>query len=380
MNGSLRWIAAAAAVILIAVVGFAVLGRPSDSRVGTQPTPSTTPSPVGSAGVIPASLKQVWIGETRPVPDYVGQQDHSALDMRSPRTSYDTGSATLLGSTVTLTAADRLTFTSTDSSTDCATGDTGEYTWSLSPGGTILTLAAQGDDPCALRAAVFPGTWTRFGGTLPDSTNLGDLEAATYPSVFFRPFGPSFAEAGRKVDYGQMHYTVPEGWTNANDSPDFLYLRRQDAGYPNGFFMDTISTVALDDGFLCTTPDLSVERTPDALADALSSRAGLVVSNRQPASIGGYPGVRLDIAMAPGATKRCPDGGLPVFASTDPAHENPDNWVISPGQRTRVYLIDIGDGRLLTAEINGEDEAAFQGLLPETTAIVESIQFRSPAP
>ena len=39
MNGSLRWIAAAAAVILIAVVGFAVLGRPSDSKVSSLAEP-----------------------------------------------------------------------------------------------------------------------------------------------------------------------------------------------------------------------------------------------------------------------------------------------------------------------------------------------------
>ena len=43
-------------------------------------------------------------------------------------------------------------------------------------------------------------------------------------------------------------------------------------------------------------------------------------------------------------------------------------------------LVDLGDGNLLIADINAVDEAAFQDLLPEATAIVESIQFRSPAP
>ena len=40
MNGSLRWIAAAAAVLLIAAVGFAVIGRPSNSRVAAWPSPT----------------------------------------------------------------------------------------------------------------------------------------------------------------------------------------------------------------------------------------------------------------------------------------------------------------------------------------------------
>ena len=44
MNGSLRWIAAAAAVVLIAVVGFAVFGRPTDSGIGSPATSSPSPS------------------------------------------------------------------------------------------------------------------------------------------------------------------------------------------------------------------------------------------------------------------------------------------------------------------------------------------------
>jgi hypothetical protein len=376
MNGSLRWIAAAAAVVLIAVVGFSVLGRPSDSGIGTQPTAtlaSPTSSPQDPSGQVPDALKYVWIGETRPVPGSAGQ-DRSFLDLRYPKANYDTGAATILGSTVSTAAPDRLTFTSTDASFGCAVGETGTYTWSLSPRGTLLTTTAAGDDQCAARAAAFTGTWIRF-----DGTNIGDLDAATYPSVFFRPFGPSDAEAGHRVDYGQMRYTAPAGWANTHETPEFFILTRQDGGYPNGIFMDTISTVALDDG-ACTTPDPSVERTPDAMADALSSRAALVVSNRRPVTISGYTGVRLDVTKAPGAPDGCPDGGVPVFASVDATRSNPDNFFISGGQRTRVYLIDIGNGRLLTAEINGADEAAFQALLPEATDIVEGITFRSTAP
>ena len=69
MTSTVRWTAAAAAVLLIAVVGFSVLGRPSDSGVGASPSPS--PSPSGSAGAgdpIPTELQARWMGSERPVP------------------------------------------------------------------------------------------------------------------------------------------------------------------------------------------------------------------------------------------------------------------------------------------------------------------------
>ena len=54
MNGSLRWIAAAAAVILIAVVGFAILGRPSRSSIGTQPTAASSSTIATPTTTIPS--------------------------------------------------------------------------------------------------------------------------------------------------------------------------------------------------------------------------------------------------------------------------------------------------------------------------------------
>lgn len=56
MNSSVRWIAAAAAALLIAVLGFAVLGRTSDSGVGGAPaTPSPSPSPSTAVGPTPTA-------------------------------------------------------------------------------------------------------------------------------------------------------------------------------------------------------------------------------------------------------------------------------------------------------------------------------------
>jgi hypothetical protein len=70
MNSSARWIAAAAAVILIAVVGFAVLGRPSDAGVGGSPPTASPPpsiSPTPSSAASPAAEFPAWFtGEHSP--------------------------------------------------------------------------------------------------------------------------------------------------------------------------------------------------------------------------------------------------------------------------------------------------------------------------
>ena len=393
MNGSFRWIAAAAAVILIAVVGFAVLGRPSDSKVAASPSP-TVESSSSPAGQVPDALKTRWAIDTRPVPGYTGDQFRSFLDLRNPRAWFDTGSDSILGSMVTSAASDQVTFTSmgyelADAALGCADGEAGTYTFALSAGGTFLTLTPAGTDPCAARAAAFPGTWTRaegaegFTGAEANAGYVGDLEAATYKTAFFKPLGPAFSETipGGRNDYGQMSYTVPAGWTNDNDDAESFSLRRQGSEGWNGIFMNTISVIAKPDG--CSdVADPSVPRSAIAMADALSARPGLVVTDRQPITIGAYSGVRLDLAQAQGWTATCPADPsavfVPLFTDSDPGEGY--TWQIGPTERMRLYLIDVGDQRVLLVDVNGEDEAKFHAILPEATGIVESIQLRAPAP
>ncbi len=134
MNGSLRWIAAAAAVILIAVVGFAVLGRPSDSEVAASPSPTAESSPTSSsATTIPDTLKALWIGETRLLPELSGTQDRSFLDLQRTVAVYQFGGGTTLGSTVAPAGPDRITFTSAD-----VTGGCEKVTSARTPGRSAL--------------------------------------------------------------------------------------------------------------------------------------------------------------------------------------------------------------------------------------------------
>ena len=105
----------------------------------------------------------------------------------------------------------------------CEPGDVGLYTWSLSPGGTLLQLTATSDD-CASRRAAFEGEWERSACRNPDNNCLGDLEAGTYKSQFI---GPRLDDGEPwTANFGAFSYTVPDGWSNTADFPDDYVLMR----------------------------------------------------------------------------------------------------------------------------------------------------------
>jgi hypothetical protein len=402
MTSSIRWAAVFAALALIAVVGFVVFGRPSNADVGASPTPTTGPSHAADDAVDSSFWAQVegrWIGETRLVPGITGVQEYSALDLQSiiltmpygvPAQisnvmSYDTGAGAVLRAEVSDWGPGVVTFTSLEPTVGCQEGDAGRYRWSLSPGQMFLTLTADRDDPCAARAVALPGTWTRVDCT--EGFCLGDLEAGTYRTTTFKPFGtPPHLDPAWQFDVGEMTFAVPKGWMNTRDSPEFYDLSRQadwTAGTGDGIFLDSVAAIASQAADCPSTPEPGIERTVQAVSDWLTSHQGLIASDPQLGTIGGYPSVAIDLSMAPTWTKTCPDNeGVPrkmVHLFTyRPADGNDRNLV--PAERMRVYLVDLGDGRLLLIDIVAHDDATFQALLPEATAIVESIDFHPPAP
>ena len=97
----------------------------------------------------------------------------------------------------------------------CADGDEGTYPWSLSPGGTILTIEP-GTDDCAVRAQVIPGTYERAACGPRTTDCLGELEAGDYASHYFEP-RPQGEWAAR---HGALAFAVPTGWAAYADWPN----------------------------------------------------------------------------------------------------------------------------------------------------------------
>jgi hypothetical protein len=230
-------IAAAAVIAVVVGAGFVLLGRPSTPDVGAPtPVPSHSPAPSASTvpsaspvAALPAELTYRWIGAPRAIPSISSGEVLPLLWMTEPRVFlnadlagrfFDSDVAPVAPATPTPPGSGpkqgELTFTST-SSLGCTIGDVGRYAWALSGDGLTLTLAATGED-CADRASAFDGTWTRSACRNPDDTCLGAVPAGTYASTFFDARSDP-DEVEFKGAYGQLRYTVPDGWANADDWP-----------------------------------------------------------------------------------------------------------------------------------------------------------------
>jgi len=383
-------IAATVAALAIAGVGGAILisgGRPS-----TAPTaPSTPPSAEASSGLLPSAMLQEWIGAQRDIPgigtsektslvfladsvsligqDYVGRQFRSTARVDGSQlevTSGGSGSAAAGG---------------------CATGDVGRYTWSVSPGGSRLSLEGIGDD-CAARTTAFNGEWYRIA-CKATNTCFGQLEAGTYPTVGFgAQLGPDDAPA---ATVGALSYTVPDGWAIASDHISDIRLVRSSAyaletadGPPDD--SDAIEAwirpAALAPDTTCdwgVAPD--VERTPDALVESIASHPLLDAGDPTSITVDGHDGRMVDFAIADSRTETCgfprpvaPLLGEAIGTGGSIGGEPYVVGIMSPA-RMRLIFLDLGGERTVAIVIRSVDPARFEDFLAEAMPIVESFDF-----
>jgi hypothetical protein len=394
----ISFIAAAAAIIVVIGAGAVLLGRPTASTVGApSPIPSVIPSAVPAASAttapsastgaqLPPALQYHWISAPRVIPQD-GSQPVLPLLFVAPSTiavSLDLGRVEL-ASTASVGGPGTLTLTLNDGQI-CPVGAAGAYAWSLSPDGLSLTLTAT-HDACGIRAAAFAGTWTRSACRDQNDTCLGAVPAGTYSSTFLdlrsasadlRPWGA----------YGQLRYTLPAGWANPSDYPqNFTLMPAADyagpVGDPNGsathgIYVYSRATAMADTASCASQEAPGVGTTADALAAWMASRPGVVATKPTPMMVGGYPGMVLDIRMAPSRTKVCPgDSGpsMPLLMGPSGAI---DSWSLGIGanERWRVVLIDLGVGKTVVIVVgDNSTPSRFDALIAQAMPIVTTFQF-----
>ena len=211
----------------------------------------------------------------------------------------------------------------------------------------------------------------------PPAGTPGELVPGDHAAFYFDPLGTGGTQT--------MSFTVPAGWVESGDAGIEYRLRRAVDGPDTTNLVVMRPDVVLHsqaDG--CPEAALDgVERTPAAMADWLTSHEGLDATTPQPVTIGGYAGLVLDIARRSSWTRTCPYSNgtpsVPLFSDLDPA-EGGFDWGIGGDGRMRVFLVDLGGGRLLWAAIDVQDQATFDAMAPEASAIIESIRFASATP
>jgi hypothetical protein len=392
-------LAASAATVLVVVIGGGILiNRPTD-RTGTV---AATPSPTASASAtptapasealgepVPASLIARWMGGSRPTAG-IDPASGSSLAFTSSGFSMTPPAQTnnpLLGAVAASVGDTTIRLTTTSSREGrCAIGDTGTYTWSLSPSGRTLTIAAVADD-CAARLGAVPGTWSKMACKDPNDSCLGDLEVGAHESQFFAPrVDPGVVAA---PEFGALTYTVPDGWANRADwptafglTPSSDYVNEPASGPPpdtyHGIYLFTqpaASNQTADcNGEVVTTTG----RTVKDLVAWVQSRPSLIVSDAASVTIDGHDGQMIDVRLDPSSTGTCPDvsGPISVYLTDSGSAADDWTWGSQAGEQQRLIFLDLGDGDVVLIGIDSSEPDRYDELVAQAMPIIESFTFK----
>ena len=378
-------IAATAAALVIAGIGGAIL-----IGGGGTPAPSQEPSPSASeAAGVPSAFVQRWIGAPRDIPG-LGTSLEAELDLNatSVALSYSgrkfISDPRIVGDTLEV----RTPPGSTTGRGTCAAGDVGTYSVELAPAGSRLALEAI-DDACEARSTAFSGTWYRVA-CKANNTCFGDLDAGSYPTVNFGPLLDPAVPSTR--DFGELTYTVPEGWSIASDhTSDIRLVHSNDYaletadGPPNG---DTdgieawIRPAALSSEPCSEQLAPEIGRTPDDLAAWFAAHPGLDSGEPQAITIDGRDGLLIDFSIAQSRTETCgfprPVVGLLGEGTGDAGSVGDGPYIVGimAPARQRLIFLDLGNERVAAILIRAVDPDQFDEFLAEAMPIVESFDFR----
>jgi hypothetical protein len=271
-----------------------------------------------------------------------------------------------------------------DDGTGCAVGDVGGYSWSVSPSGRILTVAAD-SDACSTRRAAVPGTWWLEQCKNTNTNCLGDMDAGTYKSQYIKPRLDPGAD-WVAPDFGALTYTVPDGWANSADFPERITLTPSAdfaiEGRPGTDGQHVIEVnvrpAATAQNADCTSAELtSVPRTPTGLVQWIRGLSSLTSSAATPITIDGHRGQMLDVRVNPSWTRSCGTDTEPIAAVLAEAGSSPDKEVfaIAGGDRVRLILLDLGDGDIVLIDVSSSDPARFDALVQQAMPIIETFKF-----
>ena len=386
----LHTLAAATAAILLAGCGST---SPASSTPAPLPTTSATPTEaptaVSSSAPIPAALAQRWLGAL-PATLLPGQ-DRAVLDLTSgAKFTYDEPDAHYT-STAGQPGPGLLALESTGDG--CAPGDAGVYAYTLSTGGTVLTLSLN-HDPCSARAAVTPGRWLRSGCTDPGGNwCLGDLEAGSYASMFLAPRVPPNGDPNHGSHFGALTYTVPDGWANDHDTyHDYGLVARADYDRPDYYSSGSAGAIdvlvrpaaASQDANCDPVQQPGVARTVDAMVGWASHHPGVVAAPASAISIGSLTGQMVDLDIASSWKTSCAGFDGPVvelFTESPVGSTSGDLWWSGVGGAAdshdpiRFIFLDLGDGSTVLITIDTKDPAAEDAFVEAAMPIIQSFRF-----
>jgi hypothetical protein len=87
----------------------------------------------------------------------------------------------------------------------------------------------------------------------------------------------------------------------------------------------------------------------------------------------------VDLSVKPTWTTTCsyadPLGRALVSTFSDPVKQDGLDWNIAANGLTRIIALDLGDGRALVIDIEGQTKADYDALLPDAMQVVNTFTF-----
>jgi hypothetical protein len=382
-----RWAIAAIAAVLFVVVAVAIQGRSSNVGIVQPSSPgvSSPPSTAASAGeAILDVLRHAW---QRPIPVTPGPDLYGSgfLTLTGDLLAFGREQGAGASRTEIVAGPDSLVLTATAETQGCEGGDVGAYRWTLEGKDTVLTLTPATPDACPARDALLTGPWVR--ADLPSNLAGGTtLAPGTYTASAFDPL----LDGGRS---GRLSYTVPAGWEALGEDPAaFLLHELSDPaqGLPSGDLLigvlaQPVMAADLPYGTDCPGPgdvlDASgVGRGRDDLVAAIRARPGVVSAEPTPVTVAGYPGLSLDLRLAPSWTGWCAEPGGGRLTGIPILHQPAAHALAGLSTEApflRLILLDLGNGKTLAIVIAGittSGQASFEEQASAAMSIVDSFE------
>lgn len=367
--------AVAATAVVAAAIAFGVFGPELGLPIGDEPSATPQPSEL-TEGPTPAALEHRFLG---PADATDGPPQTAEIRFQGVQFEFRTRSGAQFLSRVASVGPDQLRLVAIGG-LGCEKDDDGIYTYTLSPGGNVLSLV--GEDACAARGDALNGEWLRSDCRTPGNLCLGELEAGTYSSAYFEPR----SEGEYEPRFGALTYTVPDGWAAYADFGDTYGLTPQSdyAAFDGAGCYDCPGTrdaiTVLSDPGAATEDCGEEENVPgvgfgaEELLGWMQSHPGLVVGDVTESTISGFPARSFTITGASGWTGTCdpadPFVAVPVFYRVGSYH-----WALSPEQSYGVTLIDVGDGHTVAVMVDSADEADLADFMAEAAPIIATFDF-----
>jgi hypothetical protein len=308
-------IAAGLVALLLAIVGFALLGGSPTPRPNlgvTEASPSTLPSaePASNAiaaGVADEALRSTWLADTG--------EGRVQLSINGAGSALSARGVILGGSFDSAVASgdDGLLELTLDRNTaNCTAGDVGHYRAMLSSERDLLTLLSL-DDECLARTTALGRSW---GRSLLDGTTEGSGFVTSMPE----PFRVDLP------DQSLVSRTLPDMVEIAGQDEFSLLVFRNPVGFADP----------------CSTEEVRVPYVAgaDAFADFLQQNPALTTLSVEETTVAGYRTIHIvTVGKTDGAPCDSPPNGYYIWTPKDcDCH-----FVTGPDGKDSTYLVEVGE-------------------------------------